>query len=128
MEGVITAAGHTLPSFAGYDGQASGSPFGRPFAGSSEMTGLATTALPRLPNARDDARRECDDRGWAQRLVEWGSDTSFTESICAQADQLTLAYDDLAVRVDDPATTDEELGEIIRFVEKYADVADILDL
>ena len=128
MEGVITAAGHTLPTFAGYDGAGRDAPFGRPFAGSSEMTGLAKTALARLANARDDARRACDDRSWAQRLVEWGSDTSFTESICARADQLTLAYDDLAARVDDPATTDEALGEIIQFVGQYADVADVLDL
>jgi len=128
MEGVITAAGHTLPSFAGYSAEGQNSPFGRPFAGSSEMTGLAKTALARLANARDDARRECDDRSWAQRLVEWGSDTSFTESICSRADQLTLAYDDLAMRVDDPATTDEALGEIIQFVGQYADASDIIEL
>jgi hypothetical protein len=128
MEGIVTAAGHTLPSFAGYDGQGQRSPFGRPFAGSSEMAGLAKTALSRLANARDDARRECDDRSWAQRLFELGTDTTFTDSICARADQLTLAYDDLSARVGDPATTDEELGEIIRFVGQHADASDIIAL
>jgi hypothetical protein len=126
MEGVITAAGHTLPSFSGYDGP--GAPFGRAFAGSLEMLGLAKTALARLSNARDDAQRECSDRSWAQQAFEWATDTSFTESICARAAQLTLAYDDLSVRVNAPATTDEELGEIIRFVGGYADVTDVLDL
>jgi hypothetical protein len=128
MEGIVTAAGHTLPAFAGYDGEGRDASFGRPFAGSSEMAGLAKTALSRLANARDDARRECDDRGWSQRLFEWTTDTSFTESICARADQLTLAYDDLSARVGDPATTDEELGEIIRFVGQHADTSDIIAL
>ncbi len=128
MEGIVTAAGHTLPTFAGYDGERQQSPFGRPFAGSAEMTGLARTALARLANARDDAQRQCDERGWAQKTFEWATDTSFTASICDRANQLALAYDDLYAQVDDPATTDEKLGEIIKFVGKYADVSDILDL
>jgi hypothetical protein len=134
MEGVITAAGHTLPSFAGYGGEREGAPFGRPFAGGAEMTSLVREALVRLRGAIDVANDACAGK---ERLDFWtgaatlnwilGNNTS-TQSVCAAAAQMQVAYDYYAERVADPSTTDEQLADILVGINKNADVRDLIAL
>jgi len=134
MEGIVTAAGHTLPSFAGYDGQGQRSPFGRPFAGSSEMTAIVQEALVRLRNAIDVANEACEGKQsldfWTgAATLNWilGNNTS-TASVCAAAAQMQVSYDYYAERVADPSTTDEQLAGILVNINENADVRDLIEL
>jgi hypothetical protein len=134
MEGVITAVGHTLPSFAGYGGARQRSPFGRPFAGSTEMTSLVREALVRLRGAMDVADEACSSKEsldfWTgAATLNWllGNNTS-TDSVCSAAEQLHVAYDYYSERVSDPATTDGELAEILAAVNKSVDIRDLIAL
>jgi hypothetical protein len=134
MEGVITAAGHTLPSFAGYGGEREGAPFGRPFAGGAEMTSLVQEALVRLRSAIDVANEACEGKQsldfWTgARTLNWilGNNTS-TASVCTAAANMQVAYDYYAERVADPSTTDEQLADILVGINKNADVRDLIAL
>jgi hypothetical protein len=134
MEGVITAAGHTLPAFAGYDGAGRDAPFGRPFAGSSEMASLVQEALIRLRGAIDVANDACEGKQsldfWTgAATLNWilGNNTS-TQSVCAAAAQMQTSYDYYSERVADPSTTDEQLAEILVNINENADVRDLIEL
>ena len=134
MEGVITAAGHTLPSFAGYSAEGQNSPFGRPLAGSSEMAAIVQEALVRLRNAIDVANDACEGKEsldfWTgAATLNWilGNNTS-TASVCTAAANMQVAYDYYSERVADPSTTDETLADILVAINKNADVRDLITL
>ena len=135
MEGVVTAVGHTLPSFAGFGGYGSAArrgPFR--FAASSELVDLAQQALARLQNSIDVANDACYNK---QSLDFWtgagtlnwllGNNTS-TASVCAAAQSLQAQYDDFSVRVADSRTTDDTLVDILSAIHHSADVSDLLEL
>lgn len=140
--GIITTVGRVPIPFAGY-GQTAAWIRGnrrpsrpghlRAFAGSSELVSIARQALGRYQNAIDDASAACSSRrgvDWFTgfSVIRWlASDTS-TESICNAPAQMQMNFDVYSAKVSDPNTTDDQLAEIIGFVNKEIDVHDLVEL
>lgn len=115
---VTTTVGYTPIPFGkapGY-GRFGSTSRGGVFAGSSEMVGLCTEALARLQVAIDVANEKCS-KAW------FGAG-----SICAAAAQMQIDHDYYEGIVQDPNTPDEKLGEILVFINKNADISDLLAL
>ncbi len=137
MEGIVTTAGHA-PIPGGFAGFGDASPryghanYGRHpfagFAGSSDLVSIANRALQRLQNAADQAQAQCDDRGWFQRGLEWAADSTVSESICNYAAQLQTNHDSFSATVNDPATPDSTIVEILQAIQRETDISDLLDL
>lgn len=129
MEGVITAAGRTLPAFHGFgSGGRSRGRYGRHFAQSSELHSLVIQALQRYQNAIDTAQEACDSQStWTQGVFNWITGNTSTQSICMAVDQMRTNHAEYSARIADPETTDEKTAEILSFVNKEVDIRDLLD-
>lgn len=128
MSDVTVTAGRVPIPFGKLSGYAGASRIGR-YAGSSDLVGLCTEALVRLQNATDVAQQKCQDhRGYFQRAFDYMAGQTATASICAAAAQMQLDHDEYAALVEDPNTTDETLAQILVYINRNADISDLLAL
>ena len=99
------------------------------FSGSSELVAIANEALGRYRNAVDTAQEACySQSGLFQSAFNWATGNTSTESICRAAAQMELNYGEYRSRVNDPATSDDAIAEIIGFVNKEIGIQDLVDL
>jgi hypothetical protein len=106
-----------------YDG-----PFGQ-FMGSADLVSIANQALGRYQNAIDTAQQACDEHsGFFQSVFDWATRNTSQQSICNAAAQMRMNRERYAQVVNDPNSTDDQIIEIIGFVQREVDVSDLLDL
>jgi hypothetical protein len=138
--GITTVVGRAPIPFAGYGDFGVARQWSRSrrsdrsrfagFAGSSELVSIAHQALSRLQNAIDSANEACESQsGYLdQTIFNWITGNTSTASICGAASTMQAAYDTYRQKVDDPNTTDDQIAEIIGYINKNTDIHDLLDL
>jgi hypothetical protein len=90
---------------------------------------VAQEALRRYQNAIDVAQEKCDSQsGWAQTVFNWVTGNTSTVSICTAVEQMRTNYAEYSSRIVNPWVTDDQLAEIISFVNKETDIRDLMDL
>src|SRR3990172_8884522 len=135
--GITVTMGHAPIPFAGMGGRvaARGRRGGRrgfgSFGASPDLINIAWQALARYRNAIDVANEKCAERsGWLQSGLDWASDTSasMTTSICNAAAQMQTNYSFYQERIQDYWISDEQVTEIIGFINREVDIRDLVDL
>jgi len=131
--GITTTVGRVPIPFAGFGGYGTGSSFPRSrrtaFAGSSELVSIAREALSRYQNAIDTADEACEGQsGWTQSVFNFVTGNTSTASICSAAEQMHTNYEYYRGYVSDPITSDDQIAEVIGFINKEIDIHDLVDL
>jgi hypothetical protein len=99
------------------------------FAGSSDLVSIARKALERYQNAIDTADEACESQsGWTQSVFNFVTGNTSTASICSAAEQMHINYEYYRGYVSDPITSDEQIAEIIGFINKEIDIHDLVEL
>lgn len=140
--GITTVVGRAPIPFAGYGDFGVARQWSRStrptrsrrptFAGSSDVVEIAREALRRYQAAIDVADEACSARNsdwWTGfSTIRWLAGDTSTASICSGAAQMHVAFDDYSARIADPNTTDEQIAEIIGFINEEVDIHDLVDL
>ena len=100
-----------------------------PFAGSADLVTICNQALSRYQNAIDTAQAACDNQAnyLDQAIFNWATGNTSTQSICNAAAQMQINHDFYAEKVADENTTDDQLAEILSFINREVNISDLID-
>lgn len=127
MAAITVTTGHAPIPFSGFGGYADAGQTDTPTV---DRSAIVAKALDRYRAAALEAQMMCDTRSGNpfQQIFEWATNSTFTGSICDRAAVMKQNVDSYAAHLADPSTTDEQVQEILGFMNKETNISDLITL